>query len=135
MHLPDIVIPKPSKPHKENVNIPYWQNYVPHDTLLAIYMPKIFTQDIFEPEYFTHQANQKNYDRYYLGRRILYPSQSRRVYKSYSTKYAIGYSALVKMTPGLIRQPGKVMARIRKQEAMPEDDIPDEEEVKHEIVK
>jgi len=57
----------------------------------------LFIAKKFIPAFFHGEQSQKKYERYYLGQRILYPSQVRRVFKAYDTNYVVDMSAMMKV--------------------------------------
>jgi hypothetical protein len=51
----------------------------------------------FKPEFFRGDPTLKKYQRYYMGSRILYPSQIKRVFRAYNTNYVVDMSAMMKV--------------------------------------
>lgn len=74
---------------------------------------KMFVARKFNPAFFYGQPSQKKWERYYKGKRILYPSQVKRVYKAYDTMFVVDTSAMMKVKG--FTQPNKVIDEEGKQ--------------------
>jgi len=58
---------------------------------------RTFTARTFRPEYFQGQYTKQKYQRCFIKARKLYPSDIRRVFKSYNTNYVVDMSAMMRV--------------------------------------
>jgi len=64
----------------------------------------------FIPQYFHGEQTKKKYDRFFLGKRILWPSDVKRVFRMYDTNYVVDTSAMMKVKG--FQQPTQSKTRI-----------------------
>jgi hypothetical protein len=77
---------------------------------LNIEAPKLFVCKYFKPSFFEGNSDSsKRYERYYRGKRTLYPSDSKRVFKAYKTNFLVDSSPMNHEKPDDIPDVSKII--------------------------
>lgn len=71
-------------------------DYVKKCTRTRFLFSRTYTMKTFYPEYFKGAPTENKYKMYHLGTRVIFPSDQRRLFNCYNTKYIIDYSPMMK---------------------------------------